>query len=153
MIRPIFWGMNTVKKYILAALLGLTSLAGQAQTPPLVPVAASEIMLADLLYQKRIVAIFADSPEDPVFLRQMALLTVNPGNLQDRDVIVVFDTNPAQPSELRKKLRPKGFSLVIMDKDGKIALRKPRPWDTREISRTIDKFPSRRDEVLLESGL
>ena len=153
MIRPMFWGMNTVKEYILAALLGLTSLAAQAQTPPLVPVAASEIVLADLLYQKRIVAIFADSPEDPVFLRQMALLTVNPGDLQDRDVIVVFDFNPAQPSELRKKLRPKGFSLVIMDKDGKIALRKPLPWDTREISRTIDTCPSRRDEVLLESGL
>ena len=54
-----------------------------------------------------------------------------------------------EKKEKKKKRRKK----LDKDKDGKIALRKPLPWDTREISRTIDKFPSRRDEVLLESGL
>ena len=99
-----------------------------------------------------VVAIFADNPLDPNFLRQLALVAVNAADLADRDVIVVFDATLDPVSELRKRLRPRGFSLVILDKDGSIALRKPLPWDTREISRVIDKFPSRRDEVLLENA-
>ena len=34
-----------------------------------------------------------------------------------------------------------------MDKDGQVKLRKPFPWDVREISRAIDKFPLRRQEI------
>ena len=139
-------------KLILVALIGLTSVVARAQEAPLVPVPASDVVLADLLYQKRIVAIFADNPLDPNFLRQLALVAVNAADLADRDVIVVFDATLDPVSELRKRLRPRGFSLVILDKDGSIALRKPLPWDTREISRVIDKFPSRRDEVLLENA-
>ena len=145
--------MNTVGKLIFAALAGLSGIVAQADEAPFRPVPASEVVLADLLYQSRVVAIFADDPKDPNFLRQMALIAVNSADLAERDVIVVFDTDPAAASEVRVKLRPKGFALVIMDKDGKIALRKPLPWDTREISRAIDKFPSRRDEVLLQNAV
>lgn len=123
-----------------------------AEEAPFAPVPASEVVLADLLYQKRIVAIFADDPLDPNFLRQMALVAINSADLVERDVIVVFDADPAAATALRTKLRPRGFALVILDKDGKVALRKPLPWDTREISRAIDKFPSRRDEVLLQGA-
>jgi hypothetical protein len=34
-----------------------------------------------------------------------------------------------------------------MVKDGTIYLRKPSPWDVREIGRTIDKLPMRQDEI------
>jgi hypothetical protein len=37
---------------------------------------------------------------------------------------------------------------VILDKDGEAKLRKPLPWSVREISRAIDKFPIRREELL-----
>ena len=56
--------------------------------------------------------------------------------------------NKFNEEELRQKLRPRGFSFVILDKDGRVALRKPLPWGAREISRAIDKFPSRIIEVL-----
>jgi len=40
-----------------------------------------------------------------------------------------------------------------MDKDGSVALRKPSPWSVREISRAIDKMPSRREEMrVLQPG-
>jgi Domain of unknown function (DUF4174) len=136
----------------LVVLLGVAGLSAMAEEAPFAPVPASEVVLADLLYQKRIVAIFADDPLDPNFLRQMALVAINSADLVERDVIVVFDADPAAATALRTKLRPRGFALVILDKDGKVALRKPLPWDTREISRAIDKFPSRRDEVLLQGA-
>lgn len=144
--------MSRSVRLFLVVLLGVAGLSALAEEAPFAPVPASEVVLADLLYQKRIVAIFADDPLDPNFLRQMALVAVNTADLVERDVIVVFDTDPAAASALRTKLRPRGFALVILDKDGKVALRKPLPWDTREISRAIDKFPSRRDEVLLQGA-
>lgn len=125
--------------YILVFSSLLVTLAG-AQTP-FAPVPASEVMLADLLYLKRPVVVFADSAADPNYLRQLELFARDPGGLTDRDVLVITDTDPGNPSALRLKLRPKGFSLVIIDKDGKTTLRKPLPWDVREIGRAIDKFP------------
>ena len=109
---------------------------------------ALEVTLADLIWQKRALVVFADSPNDPSFIRQMQLLARNPADLVDRDVLIITDTDPAAKSGVRQQLRPRGFSLVLLDKDGKTAIRKPLPWDVREISHAIDKFPLRLQEVL-----
>ncbi len=132
--------------YIFVFTCILSGAAG-AETP-FAPLPANEVVLADMLYVKRPVVVFADSPNDPNFLRQLELLSRDPNGLVDRDVVVVTDTDPATPSEARKKLRPKGFSLVIIDKDGKTTLRKPLPWDVREIGNAIDKFPTAMIEEL-----
>ncbi|MFV0493145.1 MAG: DUF4174 domain-containing protein [Pseudorhodobacter sp.] len=97
---------------------------------------------------KRPVIVFADSTSDPAFKRQLELLRANPDALLERDVVVITDTDPQPPSAFRKRFRPRGFSLVLMDKDGKTTLRKPLPWDIREITRAIDKFPIARQEML-----
>lgn len=107
---------------------------------------------ASYLWTRRILAVFADTPADPRFIQQMDLLNKFPRDLLDRDVIVVVDSDPAAGSAIRKKLRPRGFALVLIDKDGVVKLRKPSPWSTREIARTIDKTPLRRDEVLDRAG-
>ena len=62
-------------------------------------------------------------------------------------MVVLTDTDPGAKSALRKKLRPRGFMLVLVGKDGGVKLRKPHPWTVRELSRTIDKFPERLREV------
>ena len=62
-------------------------------------------------------------------------------------MVVLVDTDPAADSALRQKLRPRGFMLVLVGKDGGVKLRKPSPWTVRELNRTIDKFPSRLREV------
>lgn len=137
--------MNLFYIIALAAFLPIASMAQTAE-PPLV-VSSSDVVLADLLWLKRPVVVFADSPNDPNFIRQMQLLERNASDLADRDVLVITDTDPAANSAIRLKLRPRGFSLVLMDKDGEPEIRKPLPWDVREISRAIDKFPLRLQEV------
>jgi hypothetical protein len=104
--------------------------------------------MAEFLWLKRPIVVFADSPNDPAFAKQMELLAENPQALAERDVVVITDTTPKPVSFFRKKLRPRGFSLVLLDKDGEVELRKPRPWDVREITRAIDKFPLARQEIL-----
>ena len=133
---------------VLALALPALSLSARADEAPFAPVPADQVVEADLLFLRRPVIVFADSPYDPAFIRQMELLARSYAALAARDVILITDTDPANPSSLRKKLRPRGFSLVLMDKDWKTALRKPLPWDGREIVNSIDKMPIARSEAL-----
>ncbi|THD82170.1 DUF4174 domain-containing protein [Aliigemmobacter aestuarii] len=131
---------------VLSAFLPLATMA--EDSPAFAPVPGSEVVLEDLMYLKRPVVVFADSPNDPNFTRQLALLERDFAGLEARDVVLIVDTDPAAKSAIRQKLRPRGFSLVLMDKDLKPVIRKPLPWDVREIVAAIDKFPLRRQEML-----
>lgn len=109
--------------------------------------------LSEYLWENRPVVVFADTESDPRFVRQMELLEEDADSLKERDVVVITDTDPDNPSDLRNSLRPRGFMLVIVGKDGKVKQRKPAPWSAREISRAIDKMPLRRDEMRQQRGL
>ena len=144
--------ITVARRPFLAALAlclpALSLPAGADEAPAFAPVPASDVVEADLLFLRRPVVVFADSPADPAFIRQMELLTRYYDQLAARDVILITDTDPADASELRRKLRPRGFSLVLMDKDWKPSIRKPLPWDGREIVNSIDKMPIARTEAL-----
>lgn len=109
--------------------------------------APPEAELAEYVWLKRPVVIFADSPNDPRFDQQLNLLKALPEELEDRDVVILTDTDPKAASALRRQLRPRGFMLVLIGKDGGVKLRKPFPWNVRELTRVIDKMPMRQREV------
>ncbi len=108
---------------------------------------AGDITLTDLVWQVRPLVVFADSPNDPQFQQQMALLAQRPDELAERDIMVIVDTDPAGQSAARLALRPRGYMMALIGKDGTVALRKPLPWDVRELSRSIDKMPIRQQEI------
>ncbi|WCR13006.1 DUF4174 domain-containing protein [Paracoccus seriniphilus] len=108
---------------------------------------ASSVLPEQFRWVARPVVVFADAPEDPAFREQLEALRSRPDALVERDVVVITDADPEANSPWRQLLHPRGFSLVVMDKDGQVKLRKPLPWDAREISRAIDKFPLRRQEI------
>jgi len=108
---------------------------------------ARDVTLSDFHWLARPVVVFADSAADPRYRQQMQLLMSRPSELAERDVVVIVDTDPDAQSALRQTLRPRGFMLVLIGKDGGVKQRKPFPWDVREISRSIDKFPMRQQEI------
>lgn len=108
---------------------------------------ASEVDLAAFKWLARPVVVFADSPNDPAFRRQMELLEERRDELIARDVVLITDTDPGARTTVRTKLRPRGFMLTLIGKDGQVKLRKPSPWDVRELSRQIDKMPIRLQEL------
>ncbi|TJZ87086.1 DUF4174 domain-containing protein [Paracoccus hibiscisoli] len=108
---------------------------------------ASEVRPDAFLWTQRPVVVFADTPDDPSFLRQVESLRSGAAALAGRDVVVVIDSDPAANSLWRQQLRPQGFSLLVIDKDGQVKIRRPSPWDVREIGRAIDRLPLRRQEV------
>ncbi len=150
-------GMTHLKRFCLALVLPLFITPAVAQETAVEPEVepdtpriffdADGVDLTEFQWVNRLVAVFADSPADPRFVQQMELLEALPEELAERDVIVLTDANPTLQSELRTKYRPRGFMLVLVGKDGTVYLRKPLPWDVREISRSIDKLPTRQQEI------
>lgn len=141
--------MKTILSLVLTTFIATTAGAQNSETAPAFGsiVAADTVNLNDFLWLKRPLLIFADTPADPRFVEQMAYITDRLDVLTSLDVVVITDTDPAARSALRQKLRPRGFGLVLIGKDGVIYLRKPAPWHVREIIRTIDKLPMRQQEL------
>ena len=115
---------------------------------PLAPRPAEGLTLEEFQWIARPIVVFADTPADPRFIEQMELLTERQDALLERDVVIIFDTDPDARSEIRTALRPRGFSVVVVAKDGTIGLRRPAPRDVREIVRAIDNFQLRQEELL-----
>lgn len=120
----------------------------------LVTYEAAEVQLDQFLWLKRPIVIIANTPADPSFARQVAYIEEVAEQMIERDVVVILDTDPTAETDARQRLRPRGFMLAIVGKDGEIKWRRPSPRSGREIVQTIDKFPLRREEMLeqLPSG-
>lgn len=114
---------------------------------PMAPRDAADVTLEEFLWTARPIIVFADTPADPRFIEQMQLLAARPDPLIERDAVIIVDTDPAARSAIRTELRPRGFSLVVMQKDGSVGFRRPSPRDVREIIRGIDNFSFRQEEL------
>ncbi len=141
--------MKRLISLVFAGLIAATASAESADAPALEPLflAADMADLSEFHWKKRPVLVFANSENDPSFVAQMEFLHAREEELRLRDVIVLTDTDPAARSPLRLRMRPRGFMLVLVDKEGGIEMRKPFPWDVREITRSIDKMPLRQREI------
>lgn len=108
---------------------------------------AAEVEPQQFLWTARPVVVFADTPDDPAFVEQVEALRRDGRALSTRDVVIVIDSDPQADTIWRQQLRPRGFSLVLIDKDGQVKIRRPSPWDAREVGRAIDRLPLRRQEI------
>lgn len=145
--------MKPVLLSVITAIFAATTAVAQSPSPEESAAAWAGISmqnsdsLNDFLWSARPIVVFADSDADPRLEQQIALLKVGADALAERDVVVLIDTSTDAPSALRKELRPRGFMLVLIGKDGGVKLRKPFPWNARELTRVIDKIPMRQREV------
>ncbi|MEQ8368903.1 MAG: DUF4174 domain-containing protein [Roseicyclus sp.] len=114
---------------------------------PMAPRNAVDLTLAEFQWVARPIIVFADTPQDPRFIEQMQLLAERPEPLLERDVVILFDTDPQARSAIRTELRPRGFAVVILQIDGSLGVRRPSPRDVREITRIIDNFAFRQEEL------
>ena len=72
---------------------------------------ASEVELSDVIWVARPWVVFADSPLDPTFTQQMALLQAEIAVLQERDVMIVVDTDKKSPIYPTQDLAPQRLQL------------------------------------------
>jgi hypothetical protein len=145
--------MKLLMHIALAALIALPAVA-QEQTvferwteDPTQVFDGAEVNLDELTWLLRPLVVFADTPGDPRFQQQMDLLLAGMDRLAERDVIVITDTDPDAMTGVRTTLRPRGYMMALVGKDGRVALRKPSAYSVRELSRSIDKMPLRQQEI------
>jgi len=126
------------------------SAANSEQSAPILD--AFDINLGDFLWLSRVLVVFTDTPNDPRLAEQIAYFNDGLAGALERDLVLVVDSDPAAKSPLRERLRPRGFSLVLIDKDGTKILRKASPWHLRELGRVIDKTTIRQQELRKSRG-
>jgi hypothetical protein len=95
----------------------------------------------------RPVVVFADDRDDPRLQEQLEQLRRRASELEERDIVLLIDTDPSAGGTLRQQLRPHGFTVVLLNKDGAVALRRSHPTPARTLVRLIDRMPLRREEV------
>ncbi len=103
--------------------------------------------LSDYLGVARPIVVFGDGPNDPRIQAQLQMLRRRASELKERDVVVLIDNEPAARGPLRQQLRPHSFSIVLINKDGEVALRRSEPTSARTLVRLIDRMPLRREET------
>ncbi|MFD1873974.1 DUF4174 domain-containing protein [Hymenobacter bucti] len=128
---------------VLAAALGV------AQTPR--PGLAQQLRASH--WQKRVLLIGAPTAGQADFQRQQKLLAAVPGQLQERDLVVLelpYDQLSAADRqywtrELKQSLT--GFSVVLIGKDGGVKRTETQPLPVADLFGTVDKMPMRRQEA------
>lgn len=123
------------------------SLAEAEAADPLFPELTEETRLEDFQWISRVFVIFADTAADPRVAEQIGFLERERERLLERDVVILVDNDARSGSALRERLRPRGFMIALVGKDGVVHLRRPSPRPGRELIHAIDKLPLRREEM------
>ncbi len=109
----------------------------------------------------RPIMVYADSPQNPDAMEQLAMLGSDPAPLEDREVIIVevygsgvsrYRGQPLAPESARSwhdryRAGRWPFEVVLVGKDGGVKMRRPRAVSVEELSEIIDELPERRREV------
>lgn len=111
------------------------------------PLAPDTADLNQYRWHNRPVVIFAPSAKDADYIQQIAILNHNQAELAERDIIVLSDTSPAAHGQLRSQLKPQGFAVVLVGKDGGMKLRDTTPLSAEVLLSTIDRMPMRKAET------
>ena len=127
---------------LLCLVLGNTAHA--AENAMFRVLAADSATLDAYRWKKRPVILFAASQQDAKYIEQVRMLKQQQPALEERDIIVLTDTSPDTKSTLRSQLKPEGFEIVLVGKDGGIKLRETSPLSAEVLLSTIDRMPMRK---------
>jgi hypothetical protein len=116
------------------------------------PAAAGASPIAAMRDHRRIVLIAAPGPDDPALARQRAIVAQWHAGADDRDVSVVEvagmavtgASDAAATLRRRYRLDRARFQVLLIGKDGHVALRATAPVAAETLQRTIDAMPMRK---------
>lgn len=107
----------------------------------------SKDALASYRWENRPVILLAPSPHDPSYRQAISALEAVSSDLRERDIVVLSDVSPDDPSALRDRLAPPGFMMLLIGKDGGIKLRSDSVISLETLKETIDAMPMRKREM------
>ncbi|SDG27223.1 DUF4174 domain-containing protein [Alloyangia pacifica] len=111
------------------------------------PLPAMQKDLGELRWNNRPVLLFAPSAGDANYETQMELFRRSEEALRARDIVVLSDLEPRDPSPIRQAFSPGGFKLVLVGKDGGVKLEEDAVLAPETLFEVIDRMPMRRREL------
>ena len=110
-------------------------------------------LLSSLRWKKRVLVVSALNPDNLRLIRQRQIFADAQKPMTERDVILVEavgNTDTAQ--EIRKTLSiaPGEFWVLLVGKDGHVALSSQTELSASHLSQVIDAMPMRRNEMRLK---
>ena len=105
--------------------------------------------LEDLRWKERVLLIYAPEGSEKQLARQQELLRSHDAEMVEREVTQIVLRNGAESSKLveRFKLSGRGFTLLLIGKDGGEKLRSHEVVSPDRICRLIDSMPMRQEEM------
>jgi hypothetical protein len=88
-----------------------------------------------------LIVIFADAPDDADFVAQIDILRPSVDDLVAQNVVLLTDTAPSESGPLRQSLRPRGFSIILIDSTGTLVQRRGTVTDAQMLIRQIEQMP------------
>ena len=104
--------MKLLHILVLSCFLPLAAAAQDAPAPAFGPIDAAGVTLNDFLWLKRPIVVFADTPNDPAFQRQMQRINADLAPLEERDVVIITDTDPAARFA---RITAHGFDMAVRE--------------------------------------
>lgn len=131
----------------------LSALAMVASLGSAVPAASARpASVASMRWHQRILLLVAPQPDDPSAVSQRRIMAGWQAQAADRDVALieiagerVSGASDSAAALLRRyRLSPHGFQVLLVGKDGHVALRSAKPIDAGTLQEAIDAMPMRR---------
>lgn len=88
-----------------------------------------------------LIVIFADAHDDADFVAQIDILRPSVDDLAAQNVVLLTDTAPSESGPLRQSLRPRGFSIILIDSTGTLVQRRGTVTDAQMLIRQIEQMP------------
>jgi hypothetical protein len=148
-------------KAILLVMLMVTVLSiGSSRNVP-----AISLDLAQYQWKNRLLLLFAPNRNHPFFDSLQVALVAQQAEVADRDLVIFeilesgqssvsmtpLDAQNAQSLREKFEVRPGGFTVILIGKDGGIKLNNQKQTRIEDIFGLIDSMPMRREEMTRKS--
>ena len=120
----------------------------------------AQVDLKKYQWEKRLILLFAPSPQEQAYREQVAVLEGSSGGLLERDLLIahLFETGSGQlgddmlsenkAASLRSEYEVGGeFTLILIGKDGTVKRRSQEVVPVEELFAQIDSMPMRQREM------
>jgi hypothetical protein len=106
------------------------------------------LLTQDISNNKRVLCIYANSADNPVYVEQLRLLAADRAGLTERDIVIEkYILNDHTAADFRQRTIKGSFTVILIGKDGGEKYRASKALTLQKLYAIVDAMPMRREEM------